>query len=782
MGRNKHLKIVGHGVAVLDAVEKVSGTLQYAVDFGVHRMAHGKILRSPHPHAKVVSIDTSKAEALPGVIAVLTHNDAPQNHWEAAWFNYRGMVLDGVARFVGDEVAAVAADTADIAERALELIEVEWELLAPVFDAEEAAQADAPQVRVEGNARAPLEASWGDHAAGEKAAAFTVECDIVYPSQQYAPLGRNACVAEWDGDKVTVWTASQTPSELKDGIHEALGIPQNKIRVKSLPCGSSFGQWWSNNFMMVTVLLARKARRAVKIELDNEECMATVKRRHEERSRGRMGCTADGEITFYEMDHVIDNGAYGFKNDVGYTVDLWNGIGSAHVKVQGVNTNRVTAGCFRGVGDCTLSASTERLADKLAVKAGIDPIDFRLKNQIKAGDAFKAMKRDPDVDTASAGDEILAGLPPHLRERWPALYRVSSGSTDAMLRDGAKRFGWKDRFAGWGKPTAVDGSRRRAVGVGTGCHVCGVEEEGNSSSLVRINPDGSAKVFCSVGRQGQGSETTQAQVAAEAIGLPLDMVEIETGDTDACPWSHGSIASNTMFRTGWATREAALDARNQILELAARECFDDVDPEALTVTDGIVHLVGQHKSNRGVSFSEILNLLRSDAMGQMSSITGQPRYPMPPSLSFARQYAVHFVEAEVDVDTGQIRVLDYLALQDSGTVINPQVLKNQVIGGAICGLGYALYEELILDPQNGAALNANLLDYKLLRTADFPSHAQVVFHESPDPVGPYGARGAGESPIAAAIPAISQAIYNATGVWVDIPMTPEKVIQALGKM
>jgi xanthine dehydrogenase molybdenum-binding subunit len=235
-----------------------------------------------------------------------------------------------------------------------------------------------------------------------------------------------------------------------------------------------------------------------------------------------------------------------------------------------------------------------------------------------------------------------------------------------------------------------------------------------------------------------------------------------------------------MYRAGGAATEAAFDARTQILDLAAREFFDDVDAETLTIDNGIIRSASYDGANRQVSFSEVMNVLRSDAHGQVSSITGVSRKAMPPTTMHSRQFAVHFVEVEVDTDTGQIKVLDYLALQDSGTVVNPQVLKNQVIGGAICGVGFALYEELQFDPQTGAAMNANLLDYKLLRTADFPADAQVVFHESYDPVGPFGARGAGESPMAAAVPAVAQAVYNAIGVWVDIPMTPEKVIRALG--
>jgi len=586
MGMREKLSVVGKGVPVKDAASKVTGSLRYAVDMGIHRMVFGKILRSPHPHARVKAIDTSKAEALPGVIAVLTHHDTPRNNWEAAWFNYRGMVLDGVARFVGDEVAAVAAETEDIAESALELIDITWEILPHVFDMEEAAKADAPQIRAEGNVRPPFLVEWGDITRAEAESDFVVDCDIEFRSQQYAPLGRNACIAEWDNDKVTLWTSSQTPSEVKDGVHEALDMPQNKIRVQALPCGSSFGIWWSNNFMMVTVLLAKKAGRAVKIELSNEECMATVKRRHEERSRGRMGCTRDGKLTFLDMDHMIDNGAYGFKDDIGYaSLELWNGIGNARCQITGVNTNRVTAGCFRGVGDCTMSVALERMADQLAEKAGLDPIQFRTRNQISAGDEFNSMKQyAADLKQEMNGDP-LEFVAPELHHKWPKLFHLSSGSSLPMLEDGAERFRWNERFKGWGIPSSTQGAKRRGVGVGTGSHTCGVETEGNSSAVVRLNPDGSAKVFVSAGRQGQGSETTQAQVAAEALGLPLDMVETELGDTDSTPWGHGSIASNTMYRAGWATREAALDARQQVLDLAAGLVGLKVNPaSAKTVT------------------------------------------------------------------------------------------------------------------------------------------------------------------------------------------------------
>ena len=373
---DKDLEVVGKGVPVKDAVEKVTGTLKYGVDLASPNMSFGKILRSPYPHCKIKSIDASKAEKLPGVFGVLTHHDVPQNDWENAWFNYRGKVLDGIGRFVGDDIAAVAAMSEEIAEKAIELIEVEYELLDSVFDYEEARKKSAPQIRSEGNEREAYKVFWGNVEKGTSEADVSVKCDIKYESQQMAPLGRNAALAEWLGDRVTITTSSQTPSELRDGIHEALGIPLSKIRVMAVPCGSSFGQWWSNNFMLIAVLLSKKVRKPVKIELSNEECMSTVKRRHLERTRGSMGCTSDGQITFAKFDHIIDNGCYGFKDDVGFfCVDMWGKALNGDYSIHAVNTNLLTAGCMRGVGDCTLGASVERCADMLAEK-----IDFLFTN------------------------------------------------------------------------------------------------------------------------------------------------------------------------------------------------------------------------------------------------------------------------------------------------------------------------------------------------------------------------------------------------------------------
>ena len=778
MQDNMKFAVIGKSLPAKDAKEKVTGTLKYAVDFALSDMVYGKILRSPHPHAIIKKIDTSKAEAMPGVIGVVTHEDCPDQDWHGVWFNYIGHVFDGRARFIGDEIAAVAATSEEIAEAALDFIEIEYELLPAVFDPDEALAKDAPQVQEAGNAREPSKYEWGDVKQGRKESDFIVEVDVKFGSQQYAPFGRNAAIAQWEGDRVTLWTSSQSPSELKDGLAEAVAVQNSQARVIAMPSGCSFGLWWSNNFMMVAALLAKKVRKPVKIELTNEECMATVKRRHKERTEGWMGCKKDGSITFIDVYHIMDNGGYGFKVEVGYfNIDQW-GARAPHGRYvcQGVSTNLVTGGCMRGVGDVTMGSAVERMADMLAEKVGMDPVEFRLKNQIKPGDPLRQTWAKTYLKHDEQGYRNL--LPEELKDIWPKLFHLSTGSTEAILKKGAKAIGWKDKWKGWRKPYFIDGAKRRAVGVGTGIHLCGEEMEGNTDAVVRILKDGSVKLCVSVGRHGTGAETTQSQVAAETLGIPFDLIEIETGDTDSCPWSRGSLASTTMFRTGFATWTACLDAKKQLLNLAAREFYNG-DPMKLDIKEGIIY--SKENPNKKVTIPEVMSYMRSEALGPKDSITGRSALPMPPSSAFARHFAAHFVDLEVDTETGVIKLLDYVATQDSGTVVNPKILENQIIGGAIVGAGFALYEVLVFD-EHGRILNPNLTDYKVLRFADFPAEPRMLFEESYEPVGPFGARSAGEAPIAAAPPAISQAVYNAIGVWVDAPMTPEKVLRALKKI
>ncbi len=766
MSQETERTIVGQSIPLKDAALKVTGSLEFAVDIQVPGMVHGKILRSPHASARILSINTSKAESLPGVLGVVTHADAPKVQWENCWHNHVGRILDDHVRFVGDEVAAVAAVSEAIAVEALDLIDVTYEVLAAVVDPSEAMAPDAPQVRPEGNARAPFETIWGDVDIGAELSDVIVEGSISFGSQAYAPIGGNACIAEWKAGRVTVWTSTQTPSEMRDSIAAAHEIPISSVRVIAQPCGSSFGLWWIGAMQMVTVLLARKVGRPVRIALDSEESFSAVKRRHQERSWGRLGCSNDGAITFIDVNHLHDNGGYGMKPDVGFlTVDLWGRPKHGRYVVQGVSTNRVTAGCMRGVGDVTLGAFIERLLDKAAIKIDMDPLEFRLANHIRVGDPLRAAALEETDSPDSATPE-----------GWPALGRLASEGLHTCLADGAAAFGWSDRWTGWGKPSSVEGPLRRGVGVATAVHSCGTEDEYGASALVRVHADGSATLACSMGRQGQGSETTQAQIAAEALGIPVDRIMVEAGDTDVCPPNHGSIASNTAYRTGFATWSAACDARSQIQKIAANHAGSN-NPDDFVVADRVVSSI----SDPTVSFSLTALLTELEPGTQTPpAVVGRTVTPMPPSWMYARYFAAHFVELEVDTDTGEIRLIDYLATQDSGTVLNPKVLENQVLGAAIMGSGFALTESLIFDPDTGRIQNPGFLDYKVMRAPDFPIEPKVIFAEPYDPVGPFGAKSAGEAPAGAPIPAISQALYNAIGVWLDVPMTPERVLAALG--
>lgn len=767
MNSSHAFTIVGKDVPVKDAEAKVTGSLKYATDFTVPGMVYGKILRSTYAHALIRKIDTSKVEALPGVLGVVTHKDAPEWDWNGAHLNYKGRILDDRVRFVGDEVAAVAAVCEDVAKYAISMIGVDYEPLPAVFDPEEAMELDAPLVTPEGNARKPNILTWGDVEQGIKESDIVAESSMEFGSQQQAPVGRNACIAEWTGDSVTIWTSTQTPSEFREAIAMGLRVPLNRVRVIALPCSCSFGLWWVNNFQLITALLAKKVRRPVKIELEQEECFSGVKRRHLERSKGRIGCRKDGTIVFIDVDHIFDNGGYGYKSDVYYTTcDLWGRSPHGRYVVQGTSTNLLTAGCMRGVGDLTLNAFVERLIDMAAMKLGIDPLEFRLKNHLRAGEPIRKVP------------PYLSQIP-HFKEKGLSSVFLSSEGLHECLIKGADVFGWKRKWVGWGKPYAVDGPIRRAVGVGTAVHNCGVAGSSSLSAMIHIHADGGVTLCCNMGRQGQGSETTQAQIVAETLGIPFEQIEVIAGDTEACPRSDGSIACTAAFRTGFATWAACVDAKHQILEIAARH-YLKAELNELDIKDGMIYL--KHNPDEMVSLSKVLSQPVPPIMPFQGAIVGRPTVYMSLAGRFARHFAAHFVEVEVDTETGQIRLLNYVATQDSGTVLNPKVLENQIVGGAVAGSGFALVESLAFDSHTGKILNPNFLDYKVLRAPDFPTQPTVIFSKVHDPVGPYGAKGGGEGPMCAPLPAIGQAVYNAIGAWLDVPMTPERVLKALGKI
>ena len=776
----KKFKIVGQGIPVIDAREKVTGSLEYGVDFVLPRMVHGKIKRSTVPHARIKRIDVARALALPGVLGVVTHEDAPGLNWMGVWDNYRGQILDGISRFVGDEVAAVAATSVEIADAALDLIDVEYEPLPAVLDVERALRDDAPQVREEGNVRDEYRVVWGDLEDGEREADYVIDQEMRYKAQNYAGIGRNACICNWDGDQVTMWTSSQTPSELQTGIHQAFGNPDERRQGR---CPSLW--------LLVRTVVEQQlhdgdgSSRQEGAQTGQDRVDEPGVHGRREAPPHRDHARAHGRHEGRRADHgrlLPPDGQRRLRFQDGCLLFLLRPLGRGQerrlprTRSQHEPRHLGLHACCRRYHDGSGGRAPRR---QVCAEGEHGSLEFRIKNQIKSGQQLRM--QEPRQHMKGNLTDYIDGLTEEQTGSWPKMFHLSSGSTHELLVRGAEKFRWRERWKGWGVPTRVNGSKRRGVGVGTGAHCCGVEFGGNTSSVVRVNHDGSVNVFSAAGRQGQGSETTLVQVAAEEMGVPVEKVSIVTGDTYVVPWASGSSASTTMFRTGWATREACRDAKTQLLKIAAREFFDGTDSEKLDIEDGIIRVADDPADNRRIAIDELMNVLCSDSLSQTSVITGRPNGVMPPTIAFARQWAAQFAEVEVDVGTGEIRITDYLAGQDSGTVMNPKVLKNQVIGGAICGAGFVLYEGMEFDPGDGRVLNDSLLDYKLLRTGDFPSDPEVFFVESQDPVGPFGARGAGESPAAAAGPAICQAVHNAIGVWVDVPMTPEAVMRAINE-
>lgn len=753
----KELSVVGKGLPLKDAHEKVTGSIKFTVDISLSGMLYAKVLRSPYAHARIIRIETSKAELLPGVEAIITHRDVPEEEWIGSGMSYLGRVLDERVRFVGDEVAVVAAVNKYVAEEALNLIEVEYEELPHVFDVEKAMDPDAPLVSPHGNVRPATFSEWGDIDKGFGEADLVVEHRTRLGNVQHAPLGRNACIASWEGEKVTIWASTQAPFQLRDELARFLKMPQNRVRVIGLPTGPSQGLWYTNNFHFITVLLAKKARKPVKLELTQEESFATVKRKEKPLSWGKLGVKRDGSFTAIHFKHYFDNGAYGVKNNPFESVsDLWGGkTPHGRFEFYGVSTNLLTAGCMRGVGDVTVGFCMEQLIDKAAEELGIDPLEIRLKNHIRAGDPLHSYS---DVYN-------MFGVP------IPAL-SLSSCGLEECIKKGAEAIGWRERWQGWGKPAEINGTKRRGLGMAVACHICGEMWLGCSSVIVEINHDGSIHLLTGVACMGQGVETTQAQIAAEELGVSIESIVGTHGDTETCPWCVPTVASISAHHTGLATQAAAADAKRQLCELASRDL--GVPPNDLDIKNGIIYVLKE--PDKGIPINIVTAKFLPEFLAP-PAIIGRAWSNVPLS-PIAKMFMAHFVEVEVDTDTGEVEIVRYVAVHDSGKIINPQVCDNQVAGGVLLGCGFGLVEDLIFDDRTGRILNPNYMDYKILTALDIPD-PEISYVEVIDPVGAFGIKGIGEGPPIPPPAAIAQAIHNAIGIRLDAPITPEKILRAL---
>ncbi|HUJ90932.1 MAG TPA: molybdopterin cofactor-binding domain-containing protein [Syntrophorhabdales bacterium] len=735
---SSQFKIIGTRQPKLDAFERVSGRAKYASDFYLPRMLYLKVLRSPYPHARIVSIDTSKALALPGVATVLTHKDMPSYEW------HPGMpILADVARFVGDDIAVVAATDEGTAQEALGLIKVEYQKLPFVLDPEEALKPNAPKLYPEGNliGGKPAVVSRGDVDKGFAEAELIYEATYRTNLLQHATLEPRVCVAAWEAGKLTIWDSTQYSFDVQRGVAKALSIPMSKVRVVCDFMGGGFGdRSGPERYNVLAALVARKTGRPARMEFEREETFVAGHHRYPIILHLKYGVKKDGTLTALQAKAIADMGAYAHVQGAPGTMEVvMSTYRCPNMKGESysVTTNKPEGGYMRCVGHPQGTFSQEIHMDIIAEKLGMDPVEFRLKNyaRLEDGDQFRKIP-------------------------------FSSNGMEECIKRGAEAMKWSERRQ---KPVSSVGPVKR--GIGMAIHACrhgGMFPGQPSSGMVRVNSDGTINVFTGTSDLGGGQKGTMAMIAAEEMGVPLESVFVTSADTDVTTDTSGSTGSRQTITGGTGARLAAADAKNQLLDIAAAEL--KTDKKNMMISEGLVYTRG---SGKGVPLEQIVAKAPGPIIGRGVGIA-------PTNVIF-HSFAAHFAEVEVDTRTGAVKVIKLVAVHDLGRAINTLAAENQIEGGAIQGIGFALAEEQILDRTTGICINPSMLDYKVPTMKDFPEIVPIMV-ESVDPFGPFGARGIGEPPYSVPAPAITNAIYNAIGVrFSELPLTRGVVLASIKK-
>ncbi len=750
------LTVVGKKIPKKDAPLKATGGALYIQDVKVPGMLHGKILYSKYAHAKIVSIDTSKALALAGVKAVLTGADVP-NNFKFGFLKDNPPLKTGKVLSTRDEIAAVAAISAEIAEEALDLIEVEYEELPGIFDPLDAMKEGASLLHEEFKSNV-LKMPWkfvhGDVEAAKKESAFVAEDSYSTQWVTHCCLGTSGCVASFDvNNNLTVYSNTQIPSLAQNDFAEALkafGLKRKRVRVIQAVIGGGFGSKLDTYaYEYIAILLAMNTRKPVKIVFSREEEFLATSPRQCTITKISQGCDKDGKLTFREMEMVLDNGAYTSWGATTPSVmmvpisSLYK-VPNIRYTAKCVYTNNTYSQAMRGYGNPQATFAIESLLDKLAEKAGIDPVEIRRINANEPGEVT------------------------------PQNFKITSCGMKECIEEVVKRLDWKEKR---GKRNG------RGVGMAALIHVGGaarVYKSDGCGTIIKVDDNGKVDVITGSSEIGQGSETIIAQIVSEVLGIPVDDINIINNDTDVCPWDVGAHASRTTFVAGNSALGAARKIRAEIMAIAAGNLKEA--PEALDMKDGIIFSTNDKEKN--ISLSKVLRKVHYTPGGRM--LVAEYFYDPPNenfdkdfrgNLSVSYAYGAHGVEVEVDKETGKVKILNYVAAHDVGKALNPMLLEGQIYGGGLMGIGYALGERMVYD--KGVLKNGNFLDYKMPTAKDVPP-VQAVIVETDEQDGPFGAKGIGEPGLVPTAPAIANAIYDAVGVRItDLPITAEKVLKAL---
>jgi len=752
--QEKELNVVGTSPEMKLTRNKVTGRAKFTVDMKRPGMLYAKVLRSPHPSAYIKTIDYTRALELPGVYAVITHEDAKllymPSHGQAREYG-----LDDMVRYVGDKVAMVAAETEELAEEALEYINVEYEALPAVFDMEEAMKPDAPVVHPE---RQELDTNvnileisiqeWGNVEDGFKQADYIIENRFYTQRVCHCALEPHAMVAEWDLEgNLVMWSSEQTAFMIRDSLAEALNMPRSKIRfIVPEYVGGGFGGKYESAEKIALAILARKAGRPVMLKLNREEEFYTTRTRSPCIFETKTGVSKDGFLLARQMKAVVDVGSYAWgaimaSRAASYLTLLYK---CPNIKYTGygVFTNTPPSGAMRGFTSTPIHYAMESEIDEIAAVINMDPLEFRLKNKLDVGDII------PLNNVAVS----------------------SSGLEETMIK-GAAEIGWHKRNP---KPGVTGGKFKRGLGMASYCHyspMLKATERSIGNAVLMANIDGSFHLLLGTADIGQGLRTIMAQIASEALGGKLDEIDVTLADTAVTPWATTTAASRSTIETGGAVKQAAEDMKQKIIRFASG--IMDVPVEDLDARDCRVYNLSD--PSQGMSFAEILRHPEVYLKGDNNLVT-KATYSVP---QFIPPYGSQFAEVEVDTETGEVRVIKIVAASDVGRAIHPKSVEGQLEGGIHMGLGFALSEELKICPETGVPLNPNFLDYKLFRSGDMPE-IKVIIVEPIDPYSVYGVKGVGEMTVIATAPAIRNAIYNATGAKVfRLPLTSENVLAAL---
>ncbi len=741
-----------------DAFLKASGTAKYASDYLMPGTLTAKVLRSPHAHARIMSIDTSKAKALPGVVAVITAADLPKV-LTGRWLKDRSALAWDEVRHVGEAVAAVAAVDEEAAEEALDLINVIYEVLPAVFDPIEALEAGAPLVHknmatYEPKNRVCRGNILQEHRVtrGDVEAAFA-QADVVYESSYSTPFGHHGfiqphqTVANVDAtSKLTVWTSTKDPFLERQQLAEVLQLPMSRIRVIPGYVGGDFGGKGTISIEPICTALALKARRPVRLLNTWQEELCSTYVRARTVTHIKAAAKKDGSLLAIQAWEVHDSGAY---------MDSFALLGLSCTNLQGayrwpnmdlkvtmVYTNNTPTGHCRGVRAPAESFAIESHIAGLAAKVGMDPVEFRLKNVVVDG-------------------YVMAGGAP--------VRNVSAQQVLEALRDYLRNNSGPDQpNTGWGISLGHYALNPLPSGVQA------------TSCCVKLNEDGTAVLITGSTEQGVGIHTALAQIVAEELAMPLQDVSVVPPDTDGTPWERGTGASQTIYRVGPTVRLAAQDARQQLLALAAEQL--KVAASDLSLSDGKIFVRDAPEMWLPVS-----KVAASAPASKNGPITGTGKELRPEHFTRLEadngiidgpSYGANAVQVHVDPETGKVKVLRHYIGWDVGRAISPNNVIGQLQGGAVFGLGFALSEEMQV--KDGKVLNNSLLDFRLPTAADAPQVEATYLEEAPSNWGPYGAKGMAEGTNAPVAAAIADAVHSATGVWVrDLPVSPEHIFAAM---